>query len=159
MYEAAAVAGLLAAGCRVTQLGIVSTPGVAVMASHLRAQGGLIITASHNPIQWNGLKPLICETSDNNPIAVATAPAATRVHSLIEAFHRNEPRYATVDQLLPAASDDSAAKVHTDAILKHIAPAALQSIRERKFKVVLDSVHGAGGREALALLDALGVQT
>ncbi|HEX7009977.1 MAG TPA: hypothetical protein VF184_08345, partial [Phycisphaeraceae bacterium] len=58
MFAHAALAGLLAAGCRVTNLGVATTPGVAIRVEQLAADGGLVITASHNPIIWNGLKPL-----------------------------------------------------------------------------------------------------
>src|SRR5450432_2474692 len=55
----AAVAALVASGLEVIDLDIVTTPGVAMMVKHLNADAGMIATASHNPIQWNGLKLLI----------------------------------------------------------------------------------------------------
>src|SRR5206468_6790199 len=64
----AAVAALVASGIEVIDLDIVSTPGVAMMVKHLGADAALIATASHNPIQWNGLKYL-------NSDAVALPPA------------------------------------------------------------------------------------
>src|SRR5690606_22611748 len=54
MLEMAAASALAAAGCRVTRLGVLSTPGVAIMVEHLNADAGMVITASHNPIIWNG---------------------------------------------------------------------------------------------------------
>src|SRR5690606_6645353 len=65
----AAAAALAASGVEVVDLDIVTTPGVAMMVKHLQADGGAIATASHNPIQWNGIKFL---TRD----AVAPPPAA-----------------------------------------------------------------------------------
>ncbi|NJL30670.1 MAG: hypothetical protein HC898_03020, partial [Phycisphaerales bacterium] len=56
MVESAAVAGLLAAGCRVTTLGIATTPAVALMVDELQADGGMVVTASHNPPHDNGFK-------------------------------------------------------------------------------------------------------
>src|SRR6185312_16475468 len=64
----AAVAALTASGIEVIDLDIVTTPGVAMMVKHLGADAALIATASHNPIQWNGLKYLNAE-------AVALPPA------------------------------------------------------------------------------------
>src|SRR5690242_20464304 len=64
----AAVAALVASGIEVIDLDIVTTPGVAMMVQHLRADAALIATASHNPIQWNGIKYLNAE-------AVALPPA------------------------------------------------------------------------------------
>src|SRR4051795_6940759 len=52
----AAVSALIASGIEVIDLDIVTTPGVAMMIKHLNADAGLIATASHNPIQWNGIK-------------------------------------------------------------------------------------------------------
>ncbi|MBT4866866.1 MAG: phosphoglucosamine mutase, partial [Planctomycetaceae bacterium] len=57
MVKHAVLAGLLASGCRVIDAGIASTPTCGVLVDHLKADGGLQITASHNPAQWNGLKP------------------------------------------------------------------------------------------------------
>ena len=56
MLASALVAGLAAAGCDTVDLGIVTTPGVGVMIEHLQADGGVVLTASHNPIEYNGIK-------------------------------------------------------------------------------------------------------
>lgn len=55
MIESAVVAGLASTGCHVIRVGILSTPGVAIAANHLSADGGMVITASHNPFPWNAL--------------------------------------------------------------------------------------------------------
>ncbi len=146
MFEAAAVAGLLAAGCRVTQLGIVSTPAVAVMARHLHAHGGMVITASHNPIVWNGVKPLRHD---------GVAPPPDQAQAIIDAFRADAAHLVGVDQLQPLQRRDDAVAVHCDAILPHI---DVDAIRAARLKAVVDSVHGAGGDEARALLDHLGVE-
>ncbi len=65
----AAVAALTASGVEVIDLDVVTTPGVAMMVKHLGADGGMIATASHNPIEWNGLKLL-------NAQSVALPPAS-----------------------------------------------------------------------------------
>src|SRR4030042_592048 len=59
MLTEAVTAGLLAVGVDVIDLGIVTTPGVGIMLRHLRCAGGVVITASHNPIQYNGIKLLL----------------------------------------------------------------------------------------------------
>src|SRR5688572_1040057 len=56
MLANAAIAGLASVGCRVIDLGVVATPSVAVMIGQHDAAGGMVITASHNPSQWNGVK-------------------------------------------------------------------------------------------------------
>lgn len=146
MIEMAAVAGLMAAGCRVTTLGICTTPGVGVMVQHHKADGGVVITASHNPIIWNGIKAL---GSD------AAAPPAEHARRIVERFQQDDISYAGVLQLQRVTHDDSVDLIHTRAVLNQI---DVDAIRARRFKVVLDSVHGAGGPSTARLLRELGVE-
>ena len=90
LFEYAAAAGLVSVGCRVTSLGIVTTPTVGVMVEALGADGGLVITASHNPIAWNGLKALRHD---------GCAPPASEARELIELFRRGAPAYVGVEAL------------------------------------------------------------
>jgi phosphomannomutase len=146
MIQHSAAAGLAAVGCRVTLLGIATTPGVAVMVEHLHADGGLVITASHNPNIWNGIKTLRHD---------GLAPPPDQAAQIIDRFKRDDASYVGVDQLQREAADDSAGEVHVARILKHIDAAA---IRAAKLKVVLDSVCGAGGPSTVLLLRELGVE-
>ena len=149
MVEQAAVAGLLGVGCRVTTLGIASTPAVAVMIDHLKADGGMVITASHNPIQWNGIKTLRHD---------GVAPPAAEAQDIIERFRADRSEDVEAKPMKGVqglADDDSSARVHVGRVLAQI-DAGL--IRKRKPKVVLDSVHGAGGPEGAMLLKELGVE-
>jgi phosphomannomutase len=146
MFEDAAAAGLTAVGCRVVRVGVLSTPGVAIAEQHLHADGGLVITASHNPAPWNGLKPLRHD---------GVAPPPEEVQDIIARFHEDRFDYVAVDQLQPAESFDEGLSIHVEAVLDLVdAP----TIRDAKLKAVIDSVHGAGGDEAAALLDRLGVE-
>lgn len=151
MIESAAVAGLMAVGCHVVRLGIVSTPGAAVMAEQLHAAGGLVVTASHNPIIWNGLKPLV-KVGDR-----LQAPPRACADDIIARF-RNEGAaggiaYTDVEQLGDVSHDDRAPAIHSSAVLPHVDAAAIKS---RRFKVVVDGVHGAAGDETKMLMTALG---
>lgn len=146
MVESAAVAGLLSVGCRVTRLGIVSTPGVAVMLDELSADGGMVLTASHNPIVWNGVKPLRHD---------GVAPPPDDVRDIIGRFERDDLDYADVHGLSIVDDNDTTVTVHVARVLEHV---DADLIRGAKLKAVVDSVHGAGGPEARALLDALGVE-
>src|SRR5881227_2670176 len=88
----AAVAALVASGVEVIDLDVVTTPGVAMMVKHLGADAGIVVTASHNPIQWNGLKFL-------NRDSVALPPEdATRIKQL---YHEQRAAYVRVDRLVP----------------------------------------------------------
>lgn len=146
MIEHAAVAGLLAAGCKVTRVGVLSTPGVAVMGDELAADGGMVITASHNPYPWNGVKALRHD---------GVAPPPDQAHDIIRRFREDDLSYADVPSLQAATQDDTGTAVHVDRVLKLI---NADLIRGAKLSAVVDSVHGAGGAEARALLDALGVK-
>ncbi len=146
MYEQAASAALLAVGCRVTTVGIVTTPGVAVMIEHLQADGGIVLTASHNPIIWNGVKFLGRDGS---------APPADQAQAIIDAYRAKAIAYVDVHHVQPMVHDNTAAQVHVDAVLKHI---DVEVVRSASLSVVLDSVHGAGGLEGRLLLDRLGCE-
>ncbi|QQE13579.1 phosphoglucosamine mutase [Planctomycetota bacterium] len=146
MFESAASAGLASVGCKVTKLGIASTPGVAIMGKHLKADGGVVVTASHNPIIWNGFKAL---RSDG------VAPPVDQANVIIEKFKKNEADYVGVEKLQPICEDKTTAQVHVDKVLQHI---DVEAVKAAKLHAVVDSVHGAGGEEAKILFDALGVQ-
>lgn len=146
MFEMAAAAGLASVGCRVTRLGVLSTPGVAIMTGHHNAQGGMVVTASHNPIIWNGIKALRHD---------GVAPPADQAQQIIERFKTNNLDYAEVESLQPGEEDATGTQVHVDRILPHI---DVEAIRGAKLKAVVDSVCGAGGDEARVLLESLGVE-
>jgi phosphomannomutase len=146
MLTAAASAGLIAAGCRVIDLGVVTTPTVGVMIGRHAADAGMAITASHNPIIWNGLKCL-------NELGVAPPPADAQ--KIIERFRQRSIDYAAVEDLQTMEHDAEAHAAHVDAVLAAIDPAP---IRRARFKVVLDSVNGAGCVAGRMLLEQLGCE-
>ncbi|MEO1235550.1 MAG: phosphoglucosamine mutase [Planctomycetota bacterium] len=146
MFEYAAVAGLTSVGCRVVRVGVLSTPGVAIMLKRLAGDGGLVITASHNPTPWNGLKPLRHD---------GVSPPAADAQRIIERFQQDTADHVTVEDLQPVTDDLTGVSVHRDVVADIV---DAEAIRAAKLKAVVDSVHGAGGDEAAALLDHLGVE-
>lgn len=141
LFEAAAAAGLLAAGCDVTQLGIVTTPTVGCAIRHGRFDGGVMITASHNPAPWNGLKFL-------DDLGVAPDPAqARRIADLRCAAPLRADRFGTLTH------DPDAGPRHVEAVL---AACEVERAKLRGLHVVLDSVNGAGCLHTPQLLEALG---
>lgn len=146
MIEAAAVAGLVGVGCKVTTLGIVSTPGVAIMAGELNADGGMVITASHNPIIWNGIKVLRHD---------GMAPPADQARQIIARYNDGAIDHVGVENLQAVSHSDQTHRVHVDRALGAV---NVDAVRQLKAKVVLDSVHGAGGTGAAMLLEALGAE-
>ncbi len=149
----AAMMGLVTMGCRVIDVGIVATPSVAVMIDKYRsaakggAVGGLAITASHNPIQWNGIK---CLNADG------VAPPPADAHEIIRRFKEKDLRFPSIEHVHPIVSDDSANATHVQRVLGTIPD--VQAIRAAKFKVVLDSINGGGCVCGRMLLDALGCE-
>lgn len=143
MLRHAVLSGLLATGCRVVDLGIASTPTCGVLVSHLQAAGGLQLTASHNPIEWNGLKPF-------SPLG---GVFDARLGEQLLAQLDSPPRYQAWDRLGTLETFPDAAAVHQQRILPLVqAPA----IRERRFRVVLDVNHGSGALLGPLLLETLG---
>lgn len=140
------MAALVAGGAEVIDLDVVTTPGVAMMVKHLQADGAMIATASHNPIQWNGLKML-------NHQAVALPPReAERVKQL---FTENRPQFVRVQQLIPPKRNCETHALHIKRVLDHV---DVLGISTKRFKVVLDSVNGAGCVATATLLNKLGCQ-
>ena len=146
MLEAAAAAGLASVGCRVVRVGILSTPGVAIAMDHLHADGGMVITASHNPFPWNGIKPLRYD---------GVAPPPDQCMDIIRRFKQDDVAYAEVVDLQAIEDFADGTAIHVQRVLKLVDVAL---IRGAKLSCVVDSVHGAGGEEARVLLDALGVK-
>lgn len=137
---------LLAAGCDVVALGISATPTIAIAVEQLHAAGGISITASHNPIEWNGLKFI-------GPGGMFLDAEENRV--LWKIAEQQAVPYARWDGIGRHRSDDSFAGHHIDLILKlpFFDP---DRIRRRGFRVVVDCINAAGGFIVPKLLSRLG---
>jgi phosphomannomutase len=139
MFAAAAAAGLMSVGCDVIDLGLAPTPTAQLAVEHHRAAGGIILTASHNPIVWNALKFV---GPDGNFLDTA---AGGRVADLAETGRF--PR-ADFNGIGPVRTDAGALARHLDAVLARAVVGA-RAVRGRRFRVGLDrvgGVAGAGGR-------------
>ncbi|MBN2058297.1 MAG: phosphoglucosamine mutase [Candidatus Saganbacteria bacterium] len=133
--------GLLNTGCRVIDIGICPTPTVGLMIKELKADGGIVITASHNPLPWNGLKFM---RSDGIFLNEAQANKFLKIYESKD-FYKGLP-----DQL---HADHSAIAKHISKVLKVIPPRA---VRRKKFRVAIDCCNGAGSIAAVKLLEKLG---
>ncbi len=147
MFARAATAGLMSVGVDVIDLGIVPTPTVQLAVEHHRAGAGLILTASHNPIEWNALKFV-------GPDGIFLDDDAGRM--VRELADRGPPRadWAGVGKV---REDPQAIARHLEAILA-LPMIDVEAIRKRRFKVALDCVRGAGATAIVPLLDRLGCQ-
>ena len=147
MFARAATAGFQSVGVDVIDVGVAPTPTVQMAVEHHRAGAGLILTASHNPIEWNALKFV----GPDGIFLNADAGAAVR------RFAEQGPARADWSTIGSLSQDDAAIGRHLDAIFAlPIIDAA--AIRNREFHVALDCVRGAGGPTMLMLFDRLGVR-
>ncbi len=144
MVRNAVTSGLLACGVKTIDLGLVTTPGVALMTRELGADGGVVITASHNPIEWNGIKFL-----RPNGLALSVEGAA----ELKRIWQRGDYAYVAPDACGTETTHDS---THATHIARVLAIVDTEAIAARRFKVVLDSVNGAGCVGTARLLEELG---
>lgn len=139
---------LIASGFDVIDLGLTTTPTVEIAVKAENAAGGIILTASHNPKEWNALKLL------NNEGEFINAEAGEKVLNIAEkeAFH-----FVPVDKLGTYKEDDSYLQKHIDAVINY--PLIdVDSIKKAKFKIVLDPINSSGAIYVPALLKALGVK-
>jgi phosphomannomutase len=144
--QAAAMAGLTGVGCNVVDVDIVSTPGGALMIGQHQAQGGVIITASHNPIIWNGLKLLTAE---------GWAPPPEQIRQIYDRFDAQQFAWKDVHQVGRIQIDGGTARRHVAAVVERL---DVEAIRRKGFRVVLDSINGGGCVEGRLLLEELGCQ-
>ena len=144
-FAQAAAAALRQTGCRVFDLGTCSTPGAKLMIAALNAAGAIIITASHNPAPWNGLKLVRADGVFLN------AEEGGRVEAL---FHAGEFRCAASGELATMDSDAVVAR-HVRQIVDYV---DADAIRRAGFKVAVDPCNGTGALVVPSLLDALGVE-
>lgn len=134
---------LAMAGCEVVDIGIVPTPTVQVAVEELRADGGVVISASHNPIQWNAFKLIDASGSFLN------AKEIKKFFSMMEKPASFVP-YGRVGNV---SFYSDAAELHIRRVLKVV---DAEKIRAKKFTVALDSVNGAGSEFTRVLLERLG---
>ncbi|OGC24398.1 phosphoglucosamine mutase [candidate division WOR-1 bacterium RIFOXYB2_FULL_42_35] len=133
--------GLLSTGCEVIDLGICPTPTVGIMTRVLKADGGIIITASHNPLPWNGLKFV---REDGIFLNEKQANKFLKIYET-KKFHKDGPRSVT--------PDSSALDIHINKVLGLV---NVGSIKRRKLTVALDCCNGAGSVFCVKLLQKLG---
>jgi phosphomannomutase len=146
MVKPAVIAGLLATGCNVIDIGIVPTPTVLTMVRKMKAKAGLAITASHNPLQWNALKMIDGSGCFLGP------QEAERVVGLHE---KKSFALASWDKLgmLTTMDPQEVEKTYLDSILSKV---DVKKIRKAKFKVAIDPVNGAGAGITERFLKQLG---
>ena len=148
MVRNVVVGTLMGMGYDVLDIGYATTPTTELAVRMSGADGGIIITASHNPRQWNALKLL------NREGEFLTAADGAEVLRMADEEKFN---YAEVDQLGKCTIDDSFNKRHIDAVLG-LKLTDLEAIKKRKFRVCADTINSVGGIILPELFKALGVE-
>ncbi len=147
MVQSLVVATLSGMGCMVVDLGMATTPTTEIAVKEEQAQGGIILTASHNPKQWNALKLL------NHNGEFLNAAEGARV---LEIAENEDYNFVGVDDL-----GEIFTKNYTDIHIQQVLDLELvdvEAIRKGEFKVAIDAVNSVGGIVIPALLRALGVK-
>ena len=148
MVNSLVTATLQGLGIHVVDLGLSTTPTVEVMVPEMNADGGIILTASHNPKQWNALKLL------NEKGEFITGENGTEVLALAES---QDFDYAEVDDLGKYEIRNDGFDIHIQKILD-LPMVDAEAIKAKKFKVVVDAVNSTGGIAIPQLLGELGCE-
>ena len=142
------VSTLMGLGIDVIDLGLSTTPTVELAVTGEKAAGGIILTASHNPQEWNALKLL------NNKGEFISAEEGA---SILEKARKEDFVFATVDKLGTYTTNQSWLQKHIDAVLNH--PLVdVKSIQAKRYKIVVDTINSTGALFVPPLLKALGVE-
>ena len=149
MIQDLVVSTLVGLGIDVIDLGLSTTPTVEIAVSLEKADGGIILTASHNPKQWNALKLL------NEKGEFLDAGQGAKI---LEIADSEDFDFSEVDDLGEIFKNDAYIDIHIDEVLD-LDLVDAETIRKAKFKVVVDGVNSTGGIAIPKLLEALGVET
>lgn len=146
MFVRAVISALQSVGVDVREAGIAPTPTALYAIRHHNADGAIVVTASHNPVEWNALKFASHEGM------FLDAEQAPRMREFLD---ESKIMRAAWDQLGDVEPDNGAVNRHLEAVLK-IPFLNADGLRKRRFKVAIDCVHGAGAVLLPKLLQQLG---
>jgi len=146
MVKHAVIAGILSSGGRVLDIGVCPVPTVQLQVRRRKANGGIAITASHNPAEWNALKFI-----GSNGLFLDSGQA----RELLDIYHQGEYTKVAGDEIRSVEEVEGAGDAHIKAVIDALGtlPAT-----KRRLRVVLDSCNGAGSIVGPKLLEALGAE-
>lgn len=144
MVKQAAIAGLLSVGCTPVDLGIVPVSALMLHVREAGAFGGICISASHNPIEWNALKFI-------GPDGMVLRP--NQAAELTDLYHQGTYPRVSAQEIADSREDPSTLERHRQAVLRAV---DVEAIRARKFKVAVDCCNGAASVATPAFLRELG---
>lgn len=146
MVKHAVIAGVLSSGSRVVDIGVCPVPTVQLQVRQRHAHGGIAITASHNPAEWNALKFI-------GPAGLFLDSGQAR--ELLDIYHQGEYTKVSGGEIRTVDEVEGATDQHIKAILDAVGPLPKTA---KPLRVVLDSCNGAGSLVGPKLLEALGVE-
>ncbi|HEY7783208.1 MAG TPA: phosphoglucosamine mutase [Pyrinomonadaceae bacterium] len=146
MVKHAVIAGVLSSGSRVVDVGMCPVPTIQLQVRHFRAQGGIAITASHNPAEWNALKFI---GSDGLFLDAGQA------RELLDIYHQGEYTKVSTSEIRSVESFAGATDFHIKTILDVLGPLPKA---DRPLRVVLDACNGAGSLVGPKLIESLGAE-
>ena len=149
MIQALVQQTLISLGIDVIDVGLSTTPTVELEVVRHKAQGGIILTASHNPKEWNALKLL------NEKGEFLSADEGEQINQMSQNLSTID--FTAVDDLGSICSETDAIQHHIEAI-RNLPLVNLKAIQAKRFKVVVDGVNSSGGIAVPQLLEALGVE-
>jgi phosphomannomutase len=147
LFERAVIAGLLSVGCQPVTIGVAPTPTVQIAVDEYKANGGVVITASHNCIEWNALKFI-----GRSGIFLNHSEAA----ELLNIYNQSDRNYVPEEDLRNIRSLKDVFDIHKERIFRKI---DAEKIRSAKFRVAIDCCNGAGAPYAKTFLEELGCET
>ncbi len=148
MVKSAVISGLAAVGIDVIDIGVVPTPTVEIAVKGLKAVGGICITASHNPAQWNALKFF-------NKTGEFITPAEYK--KLNSIFESEKFSYVPVTKLGKISNQNIWIDDHIKKVFK-LKTISIPKIKRKKFEVVVDAINGAGSLALPLLLERMGAE-
>jgi len=146
MVKQAVIAGLLSSGCHVIDIGMCPVPTVQLLVRNHRAHGGIAITASHNPAEWNALKFIGAD---------GLFLDSGRAREMLDIYHQGEYTKVAGVEMRRVEEISGATDLHIQKILEVLGPLPQ---RKEPLRVVLDACNGAGSLVGPKLLAALGAQ-
>lgn len=146
MIKKAVISGLLSVGCKPVDIGICPIPSIQILTKQAKTIGGIAVTASHNPKEWNGLKFINKEGLFLN---------FHQMEEFLDIYHQGEFSLVEVDKYKNPKLEKDPTKPHLRKLLSYF---NVDLISEKKFKVAIDCCNGAGAVLVSQFLDALGCQ-
>src|SRR5882757_8723084 len=146
MVKQSVIAGLLSSGCHVIDIGMCPVPTVQLLVRHHMAQGGIAITASHNPAEWNALKFI-----GGDGLFLDSG----RAREMLNIYHQGEYTRVAGSEMREVERVSGATDLHIQKILDVLGPLPQ---KEKPLRVVLDACNGAGSLVGPQVLERLGVE-